>query len=133
MLNFLTIFGGKSTTSQANDIEPGKLVDFVRDTIRGDVLGKRAISLAHSEISNVSELMNGSTASKEDFISNSDVPSYHDIVGENVIISDNNVMSNMGNRHKEISVTNDGISIRFSAPADRDVLPKIIVVSNNYA
>ena len=103
------------------------------DAVGWNVPGHHGIPLNHGAVPDTSELVDAGTSSKESVVPQSDMAGDHGIVGENIIISDHDVMREMSDGHEVIFVSDDGVPAALGAAVDRDIFPECVSVSNKDA
>lgn len=100
------------------------------NTEGGNVASHAAVALGHREVSNADELVDGGATTEEDFVSNPNVSGDQDIVGENVVVSNGDIVREMRDGHEKIAVADDGVAACFGAAINSDVFAEGIVISN---
>ena len=98
-LDFLALRGRESCPLKADRIQAGELIDLMDDAVGWNVPGHYGIPLNYGTVSDASDLVDAGTSSKEGLVPQSDMAGDHGIVGENIIISDYDVMREMGDGH----------------------------------
>ena len=133
LFDVLPFCNGETSTSQSNDVEAGEEIDLVDDAVGRDVAGHAGVALHHGEVANVNELVDGGSASKEDAVAQFAMPGHHDVVRDDVVIADLDIVTEMGNGHEKIVISNDGVAPFPGAPVDGDMLAEAIAFTDENA
>lgn len=100
------------------------------DTEGGDVSSHAAVALGHREVSNADELVDAGATTEKDLVSNTNVSGDHDIVGQDVVVSNGYIVGQMRDGHEKIAVANDGVAACFRTAIDSDVFAEGVLVAN---
>jgi len=133
LLDFRSFLNGEATASEPNDIEAGEEIDLVDNAIRWDVAGHPGVALHHREIADGDELVDRSASAQKDAVAQFTMTRDHHVVRDDVVVPNLDVVSQVGDGHEEIAISDDGVTAFLGAPVDRDMLPKSVSFANEDA
>jgi len=133
LFDFASFLGSKAPASESDDIESGELIDLVDDAIGRNIAGHAGVSLDHREVADVDELVNGGPASKERAVPDFGVSGHHYVVGDDVVVADFAIVTEVGDCHQEVVVTDAGAFAFARAPADGDIFSESVPFANDHA
>ena len=103
-LQFGTIPGIETRTTQANDIESSETVEEHRTAIRRDVFAEAAIPLGNAVAANTKELMEHRTSADNAVVAHLHMPSEERCIGNDIVVSDLHIMREVHGGHDEVLV-----------------------------
>ena len=103
------------------------------DAIGRDVASHAGIALHHCEVADVDELVNPGPSAQEDAAAQSAVAGHHDVIGNDVVIANLDIVTEVGDGHEEVAIADDGVSVLHRAAVHGDVLSKGVTFANENA
>ncbi len=133
LLDFRPFLNREAAAPQSDDVEPGKEVDLMYDAIGRDVASHAGVALHHRVIADVNELVDGRASTDEDAVAEFTMARNHDVIGNHVIAADLHVVTEVGDSHEEVPVSDDRVAVFLRASVNGHVLSKGISLADQHA
>ena len=107
-LDFTTSFLIDASTTHAHDIESCQIIELAGNTVGGDIFADCAVALSDTQFANFNELMESGTSAKEGVVGNADMPCQQAVIGDDILVTDSDIMPHMATGHEAVVITDLG-------------------------